>query len=85
MFTLEQNYPNPFNPTTKIKFRIADAGFVSLKVNEIRSPGEYVVNWDAGNAAREFASGVYLYRLEAGNLSGLAKPFLEVRKMLLIK
>ncbi|MCX6142867.1 MAG: T9SS type A sorting domain-containing protein [Ignavibacteriales bacterium] len=77
-FSLEQNYPNPFNPTTNFEFRIAAAGFVSLKifdvlgrevaalVNEERQAGTYRVTWDAS----KLPSGVYFYRLLARRASG---------------
>jgi len=78
-FKLEQNYPNPFNPTTHIEFRIANFGFVSLKVydvignevatliNEEKSAGSYNIIFDVG-ANRRFAltSGIYFYVLIAG-------------------
>ena len=85
-FELQQNYPNPFNPTTNIRFRIAEFGFVSLKVfdllgNEIitlvdeeKSPGVYEVEFNASN----LPSGVYFYRLQAGS-------FNQIKKMILIK
>lgn len=85
-FSLYQNYPNPFNPATKIKFAIAQPGFVQLKVfdmlgkeiaalaNENLNAGMYEVNWNAVN----FPSGVYYYKLISGN-------FTEVKKMILIK
>ncbi|MFQ5584017.1 MAG: FG-GAP-like repeat-containing protein, partial [Calditrichia bacterium] len=81
-FTLEQNYPNPFNPVTNLRFRIAEFGFVELKiydllgrevktlVNEQKSPGTYTVQWDGTNdAGQSVASGVYLYRLVVGQAS----------------
>ncbi len=87
-FELCQNLPNPFNPVTKIRFEIPDnyKGHVSLKifdilgkevetlVNEKQSPGEYEVNWDAS----QYPSGVYFYKLSAGDFS-------ETKKMLLVK
>lgn len=85
-FELYQNYPNPFNPSTIIKFQIPGSGHVILRVydvlgrevvtlvNEDLAPGNYQVIWDA----RESASGVYFYRLEAGPSSAL-------RKLLLLK
>jgi len=85
-YSLSQNYPNPFNPTTNIKYQIKENAIVTLKiydilgkeietlVNEKQSPGTYEVNWNA-NA---FPSGVFFYRLEAGDYS-------ETRKMILIK
>ncbi len=85
-FSLSQNYPNPFNPTTNIKYQIKSKGLVTFKiydilgkeiatlVNEKQSPGTYEVSWD-GSA---YPSGVYFYKLIAGNFS-------ETKKMLLIK
>jgi aminopeptidase N len=85
-FELEQNYPNPFNPMTHFQFTIADARFVSLIVFDIlgkevttllkttMNPGRYTVQWDAGN----LPSGVYLYRLQAGQ-------FAETKKLVLMK
>ena len=85
-YELYQNYPNPFNPTTYFKFQIVNHGLVSLKVydilgNEIASilnkeldPGFYKYQWDASY----FASGVYFYRLHAGD-------FVNTKKLLLLK
>lgn len=85
-FSLSQNYPNPFNPTTTISFSIPSSAFTSLKVydilckevatlvNEERSAGEYKITFDASN----FTSGVYLYRLNAGN-------YTNIKKMILMK
>lgn len=85
-FSLSQNYPNPFNPTTNIEFQIPQNGFVTLKVydalgreaatlvNEQMNGGSYKTTFD-GNG---LASGIYFYRLVAGNYS-------EFKKMNLIK
>jgi len=85
-FSLNQNYPNPFNPSTRIKFQIADKEFVSLKifdllgkevetlVNEEKSAGEYEVQFNADH----LTSGIYIYKLDAGNFS-------QTKKMLLLK
>ena len=85
-FALLQNYPNPFNPETAIRLQITDYGFVSLRVydllgrqvttlvNEYRAPGSYTVKFDGTN----LASGVYIYRLTAGN-------FTAVKRMMLVK
>ena len=85
-FELFQNYPNPFNPTTNITFAINSSERVSLKVydmlgNEIRtlineemSAGSYVINFDGSG----LASGMYLYKLLAGDKS-------EIKKMILMK
>jgi len=79
-FDLSQNYPNPFNPETVIKYQLTSPSVVSLKiynlrgqevrtlVNEIKTAGEYEVNWDGkDNFAESVASGVYVYRLQAGD------------------
>jgi len=70
---LNQNYPNPFNPTTVISYQIMEQQHVRLSVydvtgrliavlvNQQQSPGDYQVNWDAG----QLSSGVYIYRLES--------------------
>jgi len=80
-FELYQNYPNPFNPTTTIKYKITNSGFVSLKVydmlgqevavlvNETKHPGVYELNFNASN----LSSGVYVYRLQAGEHSSTKK------------
>jgi streptogramin lyase len=85
-FVLNQNYPNPFNPTTKISFSIPSSLFTSLivydilgnevatLVNEEKSTGNYEVQFDASN----HSSGVYLYKIQAGN-------FVETKKMVLMK
>jgi hypothetical protein len=83
-----QNYPNPFNPTTKIGYRVSGPGSswvklsvydilgreVAVLINEHKSAGEYEVKWDAAN----FPSGVYMYRLTAGD-------YVESKRMILLK
>lgn len=73
-FSLKQNYPNPFNPVTNIEFTIPQSSEVSLKVfnilgqeistlvNKQMNAGSYTVDFDASS----LSSGVYIYRLEAG-------------------
>ena len=85
-FLLEQNYPNPFNPTTQINYSIPSAQKVTLKVydelgkevatlvNNEQAAGNYTVDFDASR----FASGVYFYRIQAGN-------FMQMKKMILMK
>jgi hypothetical protein len=80
------NYPNPFNPSTTIVFDLPKTSQVTLKVFNILgeevativsdrlSTGSYKYDWNAG----DFASGVYLYRLEAGN-------YIKTRKMVVIR
>ena len=85
-FTLEQNYPNPFNPTTQINFHVPHLSSVSISIYNIRGelieelvdniykPGHYTVYLDA----REYASGIYLYRMEAEN-SIYARKFIIIK------
>lgn len=85
-FALFQNYPNPFNPTTNIKFDLPKESNVTLKVynilgeevatlvNKVMPAGHQVVTFDASR----LASGMYIYRIQAGN-------FVQVKKMLLMK
>ncbi len=88
VYSLAQNYPNPFNPSTVIRYSLANAGMVELKVynmlgqevktlvSEEKSAGTYEVTFNA--AGLNLASGVYLYRIKAGN-------FVQVKKLMLIK
>jgi hypothetical protein len=83
---LSQNYPNPFNPATQIEYSIPQNGFVTLKVYNVlgqevstlfsgmQTPGSYKATFDGSS----LASGVYLYRLEAGKSS-------VTKKMILMK
>ncbi|RMG24872.1 MAG: T9SS C-terminal target domain-containing protein [Methanobacteriota archaeon] len=85
-YDLKQNYPNPFNPTTTIQYSIQKPGHVALTV--YNSLGQKVATLyegfrNAGNYTAQFnatdlPSGIYFYRLEAGN-------FIAVKKMLLVK
>jgi hypothetical protein len=90
-FSLSANYPNPFNPETRISYFIPKASHVRLEifnilgqsirtlVDEEQMAGGKEVTWDGRNEnGSEVASGVYLYRLEAGNLS-------QSKKMVLIR
>jgi hypothetical protein len=85
-FRLEQNYPNPFNPVTNINFAIPQNEFVTLKVFDILgretavlisknlTAGSYTVDFNASN----LSSGIYFYRLEAGN-------YFDTKRMVLVK
>ena len=85
-YNLYQNYPNPFNPVTNIKFDLPKNGSVTLKVfnilgrelttlvNEKIGAGSYETEWDGLG----YPSGVYFYKLQAGNYS-------ETKSMILIK
>jgi hypothetical protein len=69
---LEQNYPNPVNSGTKIRFKVSESGYVSLKifnmagkevstlVKTVMSPGSYSVNVDVTG----LPAGIYAYRLQ---------------------
>ena len=91
-FALHQNYPNPFNPETNVKFVLPREEYVTLKVFDLlgqevktlvsgRLPaGSHAVRWNAQDAlGQPAASGVYVYRLNAGN------RFVETKKMLLLR
>ena len=85
-FGLQRAYPNPFNPTTTISYQLASASFVKISiydvrgklietlVNEQKDRGNYSVVWDAGG----LSSGIYLYKIAAGEYS-------DVNKCLLIR
>ena len=90
-YALNGNYPNPFNPTTTISFDLPEAADVRLEVfdmmgrriatlvNSELSAGSYETVWNARNdAGGQVASGVYLYRLQAGS-------FVSVSRMVLMK
>ena len=85
-FELKQNYPNPFNPTTSIECVVPSSEYVSLKVydvlgnevaslvNENKNAGSYRIDFNAST----LSSGVYFYKITAGN-------YTETKKMMLIK
>ena len=85
-YVLRQNYPNPFNPSTTIEFALPKSAYVTLRVydllgrqvgelvNEKLEPGMYKTQWNASG----LASGVYFYRLQAGE-------FTETKKLLLLR
>jgi len=85
-FRLDQNYPNPFNPTTHISFAVPERAYVNISlynslgqqvktlISEEKMPGYYQLNFDASG----LASGIYIYRMQAGHYS-------QIRKMILMK
>lgn len=85
-YLLSQNYPNPFNPETKISYSIRNSDFVTLTIydlqgkevkklaDEFHTPGIYSIFLDASS----FPSGIYFYKMQAGN-------FVETKKMIFLK
>ncbi|MCB9070487.1 MAG: T9SS type A sorting domain-containing protein [Calditrichae bacterium] len=81
-----KNYPNPFNPSTRIAFELPTAATVKLTVfnlagqevaklvNEQRNAGRHEITFEAGN----LPSGIYFYRIQAGN-------YISTRKMMLVR
>ncbi|MEJ2545348.1 MAG: VIT domain-containing protein [Calditrichaceae bacterium] len=94
-FSLEQNYPNPFNPKTVIPYQLPDGEnayhviikiydslgrLVRVLVNESQGPGQYRVTWNSRNDNGELVpSGIYFYRIEAGD------QFVKSMKMVLLR
>jgi hypothetical protein len=92
-YSLYQNYPNPFNPTTIISYTLPEIAKVTLKIFDIlgrevktlinreQPAGVYSITWNGdNNFGSKIASGVYIYRIEAG--SG---KFNQTKKMILLK
>ncbi|MFH1212638.1 MAG: T9SS type A sorting domain-containing protein [Candidatus Neomarinimicrobiota bacterium] len=85
-FALYQNYPNPFNPVTTIQYYVPTQNHCTLRIynvlgqevttllDEMKTPGSYSITWEAENEP----SGIYFYRLQAGDYS-------ETKKILLIR
>jgi len=85
-YSINQNFPNPFNPSTKIQYGLPEYSLVTIKifdllgrevmtlVNEIKNAGRYEVTFKGEN----FSSGIYYYRIKAGNYE-------QIRKMILLK
>jgi hypothetical protein len=85
-YALYQNYPNPFNPSTNIQYAVGSRQFVTIRiydiigneidtiVNEIKPAGTYQVAFNA----EDLTSGVYFYKIIAGN-------FVQTKKMILLR
>jgi hypothetical protein len=91
VFALQQNYPNPFNPITTIRYQLPKTANVKLAVynmlgqkvktlvNESQTANYYSIQWNGLNdSGSRVSSGIYLYRIEAGE-------FIKTNKMLLLK
>jgi hypothetical protein len=90
-YALSQNYPNPFNPSTTIEYSVPKRSLVTIEicnllgqkvrtlVNETKSAGTYKSVWDGtDDMGKQLSTGVYFYRLRAGDA-------IESKKMLLLK
>ena len=91
-FELAQNFPNPFNPATTIRYSLPETEKVTLKVynllgeevvalvqNEEKAAGHHFAIWDGRNkTGQPVSSGLYLYRLQAGEIT-------IIKKMALVK
>jgi choice-of-anchor B domain-containing protein len=90
-YSLGENYPNPFNPTTTISYQISRQSQVRIEIynmlgqkvrtllNDRKEPGAYEAIWNGKNdSGAQLSSGVYLYRMVAGD-------FVQTRKMVLMK
>jgi len=90
-FSLSQNYPNPFNPSTSFNYTLPIQAHVNITVFNVQgrqvrtiadadqSAGEHTVEWNGTDeSGNSVATGVYFYRMDAGNFS-------ETRKMILVK
>ena len=88
---LSPNYPNPFNPSTTLRFSLPQAGEAELSIynllgqrvatlmHGVQEAGPHTLTWNGRDEqGRELASGVYLYRLQAG-------AQVEARKLLLLR
>jgi len=90
-YKLYQNYPNPFNPFTRIRFDLPESAYVKLQIFNLKgqliktlikediNAGEQVAYWDGKNDnGKSVSSGIYFYKLKAGN-------YQKAKKMVLVK
>lgn len=92
-YKIEQNYPNPFNPSTKILYQLPENSHVVIKIYDIlgreiktlvdavQPAGYRTVVW----IATDVASGIYFYRLDAVNITGLKKSSRLIKKMIVLR
>jgi photosystem II stability/assembly factor-like uncharacterized protein len=90
VYALFQNYPNPFNPSTQIRYDLPKESSVRLTVfnalgqeiadlvHGVQQAGKYQVEFSTSNAAKNLSSGIYYYRLNAGE-------YVQTRKLILLK
>ena len=91
-FALDQNYPNPFNPVTTIQYRLKENVHVNVSIYNIRgqliatlvdklqTAGSHAIQWNAMDQyGQRVSSGMYLYRIQAGD------KFVQTKKLLLMK
>jgi hypothetical protein len=85
-YSLFQNYPNPFNPETEIRYALPERAYVRLEVYNLlgqkvvtladgsQDAGEFAVRWNGtDDRGVSLASGIYFYRLQAGEFSATKK------------
>jgi flagellar hook assembly protein FlgD len=90
-FSLSQNYPNPFNPVTNFQFTLPKSSHVKIEIFNIvgqkvatlvdgdMKPGLYTADWNGRDeSGRTVSSGIYFYRMQAGDFS-------DMKKMVLVK
>jgi hypothetical protein len=90
-YSLDQNFPNPFNPSTTLPYSLKEGAHVTISiynvlgqnvktlVNEYQDAGHYTKVWDGhDDSGSEVASGIYFYRIKAGDFS-------DIKKMVLMK
>ncbi len=90
-FSLSQNYPNPFNPTTNFQFTLPKSSHVKIEIFNIvgqkvailvdgdMKPGIYAADWNGRDVnGKSVSSGIYFYRMQAGDFS-------DMKKMVLVK
>ena len=89
VFYVYQNYPNPFNPSTTIRYSIPESEYVVISIYDIngnlistllnsrQNAGTHEILWDGkNNSGMKVVSGVYLYKVQAGNSSKISKMIL---------